>query len=134
MRSTSVQAPFALIASKKSVDGLEAAVRASSSWGSLPTSIHNQLMRQTATRVKVSVRLNSTTARRRLSYDDAQDKQERSLAPLFSTVLLLPFGVNDATDPREAKGFSSSEAGVWRRLLIRSINAAQTSSSTFFTG
>ena len=131
VRSTSVQAPFALIASSKSVDGLKDAVRrASSAWpSSLPTSIHNQLMRQTAARVKVSARLHSTTDRRSLSAD-ATNKQASSLAPLFSTVLLLPFGVNHGTDPREAKGFSSSEAGVWRRVLMRSI----TSSSTFFTG
>ena len=135
VRSTSVQAPFALIASSKSVDGLKDAVRrASSAWpSSLPTSIHNQLMRQTATRVKVSARLHSTPDRRRLSAD-ATNKQASSLAPLLSTVLLLPFGVNHGTDPREAKGFSSSEAGVWRRLLMRSITSAQTSSSTFFTG
>ena len=134
VRSTSVQAPFALIASSKSVNGLEDAVRASSSWPSpLTTSIHNQLMRQTATRVKVSARLHSTPDRRRLS-SDATNKQESSLAPLLSTVLLLPFGANHGADPREAKGFSSSEAGVWRRLLMRSITSAQTSSSTFFTG
>ena len=130
--STSVQAPFALVASAAKRDSLVETIRGEASGdASRLEALRNQLLLQQTARLHV---FSKFTARPGRVVSSATKGQQSLPPPSFSTILLVPFGANKGTDPRNAKGFGSSAKGRWHPLVLRSINWAQRFNQGFFTG